>query len=1017
MLRFVVCPALLILWLAMTSRAAENVSFQHEILPLLSDHCFACHGPDAGNRQADLRLDEEDAAKASAIIPGDAENSELYRRIASNDADLKMPPPDSAHALTPEDIGKIRQWIDSGAKWETHWAFTAPVKVDVPQVPPGMTAHNEIDAFVLSRMQQDGISPSKPATREQLIRRVSFDLTGLPPTLAEMDDFLNDTSTQAYERVVDRLLASPAFGERMTAEWLDVARYSDSYGLQVDRDRFVWPWRDWVIKAFNENMPYDQFLTQQIAGDLLPNATDDQILATTFCRLHPQEAEGGSVPEEFRVEYVADRSQTVGTAFLGLTFECCRCHDHKYDPLSQKEYYQFTSFFDNVDEAGLYSFFTESIPTPTLMLANEKRKQQFAELKTACEEAERKVKECFSTSDDAFAKWALTKDAKPSDPLTGQIASLDFEAQPAEGTTLVPGRVGQAVKLSGDKGYPVNVGNFQRHEPFSISLWMQTPDVKDRAVVFHRSRAWTDAGSRGYELLIEDGKLSFSLIHFWPGNAISIQTKGLLSVKEWHHVTVTYDGSSKATGLAIWVDGKLEPVDIVRDNLTKNITGGGGDTITIGERFRDRGFTDGLVDEFRVFTRELTPLEIAQLCDGKSLTNAIGNATTSEGMKAYYLATSDAAYQQSLASLQAAREAYYKVQDSTQEIMVMRELEKPRPTFLLARGAYDAKTEEVPTTTPASLIPYSDSLPRNRLGLAQWMTSPAHPLTSRVAVNRLWQSIFGNGLVRTPEDFGRQGQHPTHPELLDWLSRDFVEHGWDMKRLIKQMVMSSTYQQSTEASDETLAKDPQNLLLSRASSHRLSAEMLRDNALAVSGLLVRDLGGPPAQPYEVEASFKPVKRSTGPGLYRRSLYTYWKRTDPAPVMMTLDASKRDVCQMRRERTATPLEAFVLMNGPQFVEAARVLSQKVLTENTETDHALTRLFRTLTSRYPTDKELAILKQLYNDQLSYFREDSARTTQYLDYGDAKHPESIDAAQLAALTSVANALFSFDEVVNRR
>ncbi len=1021
-----------------TLHAEAVISFQNDVLPVLSDHCFACHGPDGGNRKAELRLDLEEEAKAWAITPGNAQDSEVYRRITSADPDLKMPPSDSARTLTNEEIEKIRVWIDAGAKWEKHWAFVTPVKPEVPKVTSNAAVKNEIDAFVVAKLEQEGLTPAKRATKEQLIRRLSFDLTGLPPTLQEIDDFLSDESPDAYERVVDRLLASDSYGERMTSDWLDVARYSDSYGFQVDRDRFVWPWRDWVIKSFNQNLPYDEFITQQIAGDLLPNATDAQILATTFCRLHPQESEGGSVPEEYRVEYVSDRTHTVATAFLGLTFECCRCHDHKYDPFSQKEYYELTSFFDNIDEAGLYSYFTDAIPTPTLRLMDEARKSQLAEFRKECRQAELGVADAQSHAVKKYFKWKENPNTfVPATPM-GQIVHLDFEGEAPKDTKLVPSTHGNGVQLSGDKGIYLDVGNFQRQEPFSVSLWMNTPDVKERAVIFHRSRAWTDAGSRGYELLLDEGKLAFSLIHFWPGNAISIRTKDLLPVGTWHHVAVTYNGSSLASGLGIFIDGKKAAVDVIRDQLSKQITGGDStyvdangkkifdvrsNSIAIGERYRDRGFTEGLIDEFRVFTRQLTPWEIAHLLNEQSSTEALEMSRSShaqndeKGLQTFYQFNFDEEFKSSLSMLQKARERLFHLEDGTQEIMVMRELHSPRTTYLLARGAYDARTEEVLSKTPASLLDFPDNLPDNRLGLAKWITAPNHPLTARVAVNRFWQTIFGNGLVRTPEDFGRQGQRPTHPELLDWLSRDFIEHGWDVKRLIKQMVMSSTYQQSTDVSDEAVAKDPLNLLLSHASSHRLSAEMLRDNALSVSGLLVRRCGGPPAHPYEVEASFKPVKRSTGEGLYRRSLYTYWKRTDPAPVMMTLDASKRDVCQMRRERTSTPLEAFVLMNGPQFVEAARMLCQKLLIKPDNDDLPLISLFRILTGRYPTEKELDVLQQLYSVQLAYFQEDANRATQYLDYGDTKPTESIDPIPLAALTSVANALFSFDEVVNRR
>jgi hypothetical protein len=584
---------------------------------------------------------------------------------------------------------------------------------------------------------------------------------------------------------------------------------------------------------------------------------------------------------------------------------------------------------------------------------------------------------------------------------------------------------------------------------------MNTPKHFPRAVVFHRSRAWTDAGSRGYELLIEDGKLSAALIHFYPGNAIRVRTKEPIPLNKWLHVTMTYDGSSRADGLKIYVNeasrtpaasGTLAPaaVTVVRDKLTKNITGGGGDNITIGARFRDQGFTNGLVDEFRVFNRELTPIEIAQLYGGKSLKQllaatrtlkASGSLTAAqrEQLFRFYLHTVDEPYRKQLAALKAVREERSKLVDGIPEIMVMREMKRRRPTYLLIRGAYDKRGPQVEPESPAIFPPSPKDAPRNRLGLAKWLTDPRHPLTSRVAVNRLWQLLFGDGLVRTPEDFGSQGQPPTHPELLDWLAADFMKHGWDVKRTLKQIVMSATYRQASSwptlpASARKLAAsatstlpqsvDPENKLLARAPSYRLPAEMLRDNALAVSGLLVRRIGGPPAKPYEVTVSFKPVGRDKGDGLYRRSLYTYWKRTAPAPVMLTLDAAKREVCEVKRETTSSPLQALVLLNGPQFAEAARVLAQRLMQQHGEkTDAIVTDMFRLLTSRRPQAAELKLLSELHAAELAAFRKNPQRAAAWLKVGDAKVDAKLPAPRLAAMAVVANTLFNYDECVTKR
>lgn len=1006
------------------------IDFAAQIKPLLSDRCFLCHGPDAETREAELRLDSHEGilgplasdTDLHAVVPGDADASELVKRILETDPDLVMPPADSGLSLSDEERDLLRRWVAEGADWTGHWSFQPIEKPPVPQVNNSAWCRNEIDAFIVKRQEANGLPQNETERRERIIRRVTFDLTGLPPTLPEIDAFVADSSPDAFEKVVDRLLASERFGERMAADWLDLARYSDTYGYQQDRDRFVWPWRDWVIHAFNNNMPYDRFITEQLAGDLLSNPTRDQILATTFNRLNPQKVEGGSVPEEFRVEYVADRSQTVSTAFMGLTMECCRCHDHKYDPLTQREYYQMYSFFNNIDEAGLYSFFTSSVPTPTLQLPTETESQKLAEALSSVVAAEGQLqnilKELNSNTDLTVANQTMMQrilaNGEDAPLISGQVAAMTFDDGRYAKNSLVDSPRGKAVKLTGDHGIDVKQGNFARWQPFSVSTWFQSPELFERSVIYHRSRAWTDAASRGYELLIEDGHLSAALVHFWPGNAIRIRAVEPLAVDEWHQITMTYDGSSRADGLRLWLDGIPLSTEVVKDNLSRNITGGGGDTINIGQRFRDIGFANGLVDEFQVFNRELTALEVGFLFQ-KPTPDSL---PTVESQVADYIAvTTNVRYQTALAELQAARAALCKLQDSVQEIMVMQELPQPRKAWVLSRGAYDAHAEEVTSGVPASLPNMADALPRNRLGLAKWLTSPEHPLTARVAANRLWQMCFGHGIVRSPEDFGSQGLRPSHPQLLDWLAADLRDNGWDVKRLLKQIVMSSTYRQSSVATRPQQQKDPENSFLSHAPVFRLSAEMLRDNALAVSGLLQPTIGGKPAKPYELAASFKPSSPDKGAGLYRRSLYTYWKRTAPAPMMMTLDASKREVCRVKREHTASPLQSLVVMNGPQFVEAARLLAQRMIDEEAGHESAmLTRMFRLVTSRPPSDADLATLSQLYADQREHFASDPEAAAKYLAVGDS-HVKTKDGAQLAALASVANMLLAFDECMMRR
>ena len=965
--------------------------------------------------------------------------SELIRRIKSDDPAEVMPPPDSKLSLTDREIVTLDKWISTGAEYEKHWSFqdigrpiVPSVSVEIPgwsQQISGAPAMNEIDHFVAETLKQRHLLPQPQASRERLIRRLYFDLTGLPPTIEQIDSFLNDDTAVAYETVVDRLLASDAFGERMASDWLDVARYSDTYGYQVDRDRYVWPWRDWIIRAFNSNLPFDEFITWQLAGDLLPNPTDDQLLATTFNRLHPQKVEGGSVPEEFRVEYVADRTHTFGTAFLGLTLECCRCHDHKYDPISQREYYQLFAFFNNVDEAGLYSFFTNSVPTPAKLMATEEQKAQIDAAHKAVVAAESKLERVKSLQLSAFGDW-LRKEASAPESLPGQLEHHTFDDGNGANETIA-GKFGKAARLTGDDSIGLKVGDFRRSQPFTISLWLNTPDAKDRAVIFHRSRAWTDAGSRGYQLLMEDGKLSFSLIHFWPGNAIRIRTTEPVETDTWLQCTVSYDGSSRAAGLGLYINGQPASCEVVRDNLYKNITGGGGNNISIGARFRDRGFTDGLVDELRVFERELTGVEVdanfaaASFSDRIACARQQGSLDEHDSLYEYFLAAHSRPYKNALRDLQATRQSHNALIDGIHEIMIMRELGVRRQTYVLNRGAYDAPTDAVDPGTPAALPPFPMDAPRNRLGLARWLTSNENPLLARVSVNRFWKICFGDELVRTPEDFGSQGSQPTNPALLDWLASDFMANDWNVKRLLKQMVMSSTYRQRSTPSnavelEELVRIDPQNQWYARAPRYRLPAEMIRDNALFTSTLLANKIGGPSVKPYEVSVSFKPLAHDKGEGLYRRSLYTFWKRTAPAPVMMALDASKRDVCSVKRERTASPLQALVLLNDPQFVEASRVLAGRLLADRPDVDDvpSLIRIaFRRLTSRRPTEKETEVLLSLYDEQLSYFRATTSNTSQFLATGHQSINPDLDQDRLAALAVVVNTIMNLDECVTKR
>ncbi|MFV2068487.1 MAG: DUF1553 domain-containing protein [Pirellulales bacterium] len=1023
--------------------AEQPLRFDEQIRPLLSDRCLKCHGPDEAAREADLRLDTREGATAdlggsTAIVPGKPDQSELVRRILTDDPDEQMPPPDSGKTLAPDEKKQLVRWIREGAVYQTHWSLVPLRQPPVPSVRNSEWSCNPIDRFVLARLEQEGLQPSPEADRPRLVRRLSYDLTGLPPTPNQVDAFLRDTTPGAYERLVDRLIDSPHYGERMAVDWLDLARYADTYGYQADVARDVWPWRDWVIRALNDNLSYDQFITWQIAGDLLPNATRDQRLATAFCRLHRQTNEGGSIEEEFRAEYVADRTNTLGTAVLGMTIKCARCHEHKYDPISQQDYYRLFAFFNSIDESGLYSHFTSAVPTPTLWLTDPERQQEIDRLARQIEQAQQTLEQIPAQRRDAFRTWLA--EAKPSqlvpglvgdypfdtidDSRTENLANADRPARLDDGPKLVAGRFGQAVKLSGDNRVVLEgVGEWTRADPFSFSLWIQTPDEKERAVIFHRSRSWTDAGSRGYQLLIEQGKLSASLIHFWPGNALRIRATQALPVRQWVHVAIVYDGSSRADGLRPYMDGRRVEVETVRDHLVKQITGGGKVELTIGERFRDRGFKQGLVDEFRVFDRCLTDLEVSQIYDGQTLQMALERKQADQAVFDYYLSAHDPVYRQQLDRIGQLRREYNRQCDTVSEIMVMQELPRPRATFLLRRGAYDAPGEQVAAGVPEAILPFSKQLPHSRLGLARWLTDPRHPLVARVEANRLWQTAFGQGLVATPEDFGSQGAAPTHPQLLDWLAYRFIHSGWDVKRMLRLIVTSATYRQSSVLRPPLDQRDAENRLLARGPSHRLPAEMIRDTVLAASGLLIDRIGGPAVKPYQPvglwkEKSGKAYVPDEGAGLYRRSVYTFWKRTSPPPAMMAFDAAKRDVCVARRQTTSTPMQALVVLNDPQFVEAARVLAQRLFEQEADlADSRLDRLFRILTSRPASREERTVLRNFYQEQLALFREHPERARALLEVGQTPWDQRRQAAELAATTVVAGTLFGFDETMTKR
>ncbi len=1021
----------------------EQVEFNRDIRPILADRCFHCHGPDEAARKADLRLDLEDGAKAKVIVAGDVDASELIARITSDDIDDLMPPPASQKpALTANEVELFRRWIEQGAEWEAHWAFVAPVAPELPSVDSDW-ATSPIDAFLLDRMKGTALSPSPMADKATLLRRVSLDLTGLPPTLEALDAFLADESPDAYANAVDSLLASTAYGEHMAGYWLDGARYADTNGYQNDFGRNMWPWRDWVIDAFNANMPFDQFTIEQIAGDLLPDATVSQRIASGFNRNHRTVTEGGSINEEWRVENIVDRVETTSTVYLGLSMGCARCHEHKYDPISQKEFYEFFAFFNNTTDEGHYNEVRGNVGA-TVSLPQPEDLKRIAELDEAVRAARKAVTAAKAERDASFKEWMAGLEA--GGPKASPEVTLDLDGNLLVGargraaasvvspavypgaTWAEDGIVGTALTLEGTDTSYVDLGQsvtFERDRPFSISAW-----VKPEGAGAVLSKMNDGDAFRGVDILLGgEGEIAVHMVSSWSDNAIKVVSASKLAMGKWSHVGLTYDGSSKASGVTIYVNGRPTANGTVEvDALSGSIHTE--EPLRIGRRSAS-AFLKGQVSRVAFFDEALNEDAMRGLVDialADSMRRDASEARVAL-VKELYERRAGAVVDEKRELVRAAMQAksdYEKNQVPT--VMVMEEREEPRPTYRLIRGAYDAPdtSVELGPKVPAFLPPLPEGAPANRLGLAKWLVDPAHPLTARVTVNRVWQQLFGTGLVRTPEDFGQQGEPPTHPKLLDWLAVDFVRSGWDMKALQKKIVMSSTYRQSSVATPEHRSVDPENRLLARAPRFRLRAEILRDNALAVSGLLVNETGGPSVKPYQPEglweelaggASQGPYTRSEGDDLYRRSLYTYRKRTVPPPMLTTFDAPSWELCWVRRGRTNTPLQSLALLNDETYVEAARSLATRMLLDGgDEPDARVAYGFRSATGRVPSDREQDVLVSGLKNYVATYSADTKAAEALLSHGELAVPDDMPKGELAAYTALASVILNLDETITR-
>ncbi|MFN7937605.1 MAG: DUF1553 domain-containing protein [Bryobacteraceae bacterium] len=918
------------------------IEFNRDIRPILSDRCFACHGPDNANRQANLRLDVEAAAKTKAILPGNSEKSPLYQRLITTNKALRMPPAYRGHdPLPPNQIAIIKDWIESGAPWQKHWSFLTPQKPEIPTTSNPTWVRNPIDAFVLARLDREGLKPSPEANKTTLLRRLTLDLTGLPPTPAETEAFLKDPSPNAYEKQIDRLLNSPRYAERMAIRWLEAARYADTNGYQSDGVRSMWRWRDWVLDAFQSNMPFDKFTIEQIAGDLIPNATLSQKIASGFHRNHRTNAEGGIVEEEFRTEYVADRVETTSTVWLGLTLGCTRCHDHKYDPFTQKEFYQLFAYFNNTPDRGLvYNFGNEEphIPAPT--------PDQAARLS--------ELDKILHSRESEWAKLQPTiqKDQQKWEKKSRTLQNLAWR---------VPGA--NPVKPDLDL-------KFDYMSPFTFEAWI-TPKAPNGVILTKSEDYWE---GEGHQFFLHEGKLRLHITRRFTDISLRLETETKVQLNQRQHVAITYDGYRKGAGVHIYIDGKPQPIKILFDELTYPL--GPKQPWRIGTGLGPKYEFQGDITAVNVYKFALTPDQISTLPNDQPLNELAvikpSKRTPAQQNKlrlAFLQQFSSQFIKSAEESMNKARDERRKYFESIPTVMVMAESSTPRETHILRRGAYDAPGETVKAALPSTLPALPAGAPNNRLGLARWLVDRNNPLTARVTVNRYWQMLFGAGIVKTAEDFGAQGDWPVHQQLIDWLAVEFMDSGWNIKQILKTIVTSNTYRQASNLTPALLQKDPENRLYARGPRIRLSAEMIRDQALAASGLLVEKFGGPSVKPYQPEGLWQELSGGRyvpdkGEGLYRRSLYTYWKRTIAPPYMINFDSPTRETCTVRETRTNTPLQALNLMNDQTFLDASKNLANQITAQAQTPSDRLKLAFQLVLSRPPQPSELDVLQTAFH-----------------------------------------------------
>ena len=1048
---------------------ASTVDFQRDVRPILSNHCFECHGPDAATRMADLRFDTREGAfsqrpSGSLVVPGDPEASLLYQRISHPQPALRMPPAHSKRPLKDEQIARLRQWIQQGAAWDQHWSFKAIGRPAPPPVKNPSWVRNPLDRFILARLEAEGLAPAPEADKRTLARRLALDLTGLPPDPGTLAGFLADDSDRAYETLVDRLMESKHWGEHRARYWLDAARYGDTHGIHIDNYREMWPYRDWVIGAFNRNQPFDQFTLEQIAGDLLPDPGLDRLVATGFHRCNITTNEGGVIPEEYEAIYAKDRADTTGMVFLGLTVGCATCHDHKFDPISQREFYALTAFFRNTTQYVMDGNISD--PPPVLVVPEAQGLDRWDRLRREAGEVEAGIASRAASVGGAFSDWlAADRHRSLQTPLEasaellrlrlGRKASAEIEgkrkkvvlrqgARVREG----PARNQRSLRFGEESWAELPSLELDTDTPFSIALSYYQPKVVGTFAVMGQSDP--EDHSRGWALISRSRQLVLTLTGERPAPekpASSVQIRPIntrrLSPGEWTHIVLTYDGSGERAGLALYWNGET-----IESQGSEYFTRVEGSIRTDQPLYLGRGltkvgdlavpevssFSGGGIADLRIYNRAISAPEAKLVSLWPNLegaSNKKAQALTPEersALRLYYLAVEDDQYRRLMARAREIEREWREVRRRGGITHVMQERADSQPqAHVLYRGLYDQPRELVKAETPSALPPMAASWPRNRLGLARWLIAPSNPLTARVVVNRYWQEVFGTGLVETSDDFGSQGKRPSHPDLLDWLAVEFRQSGWDIKRFFRTLVTSAAYRQAAALTDKKIEKDPGNRLLSRGPSFRMDGEMIRDYALAASGLLVRKIGGPSVRPYQPEGVWKRVAMPTsntriyqpdsGSKLYRRGLYTFWKRSAPPASMEIFNAPTREHATVRRERTNTPLQALVTMNDTQFVEAARYLAQRAMREaGADFDRRLDYITTRLLARDLKPGERAVARRTYRELVGHYGSNAREAGKLLATGESAPDEALPATESAAWTLLTSQLMNLDEVLNK-